>query len=176
MSHAEPLKCAVLQVAHDGIELHHAVGNGCAGGKSDALSSGDLIQILALHEHVRTFLRVGLGYSCHIAHLGVEKSIFVKMTFIHKETVHTQLLESHDIILALLVIQLGQPHFQSPAGLLHLLNGIVFTSVIFEFCDGILNIINLPLDRCFLPFPGKRDPLKLAVADNNGVIIPCSYP
>ena len=176
MSHAESLKCAVLQIAHDSIKFHHTVGNRCAGGKSDSFSSGDLIQILALHEHVRAFLRVGLGYSRHIAHLGVEKSIFVKMTFIHKETVHAQLLKGHDIVLALLVIQFCKPHFQSPAGLLHLLNGIVFTSIIFEFCDGILNIINLPLDRCFLPFPGKRNPLKLAVADNNGVIIPCSYP
>ena len=89
MSHAEPLKCAVLQVAHDGIELHHAVGNRCAGGKCDTLSPGNLIQILALHKHVRTLLCVGLGYTCHIAHLGIEKSIFVKMTLVYKETIHT---------------------------------------------------------------------------------------
>lgn len=36
----------------DGVKLHHAVGNGGAGGKDNAAPSGDLIQIAALHKEV----------------------------------------------------------------------------------------------------------------------------
>ena len=41
-----------LQVTLDGVKLHHAVGNGGAGGKDNAAPSGDLVQITALHKEV----------------------------------------------------------------------------------------------------------------------------
>ena len=41
-----------LQVTLDGVKLHHAVGNGGAGGKDNAAPSGDLVQIAALHKEV----------------------------------------------------------------------------------------------------------------------------
>ena len=41
-----------LQVTLDGVKLHHAVGNGGAGGKDNAAPSGDLIEVAALHKEV----------------------------------------------------------------------------------------------------------------------------
>ena len=79
MSHAELLQRAILQIAHDSIEFYHAVGDRSTGGKGNTLSAGDLIQVLALHEHVRTLLRIGLGNAGDIPHLCIEESILVKM-------------------------------------------------------------------------------------------------
>ncbi len=171
MSHAQLLEGAVLQVAHDGVELHHGVGDRCAGGEGDALAAGDLVQVLALHEHVRALLRVGLGDARHVAHLGIEKGILVKVALIDEEPVHTQLLEGHDIVLALLVIELCKAYLQCPAGFLHLLDGVIFPSFIFERGDGILDIIDLPPDGRHLTLAGQGDALKLAVADDNCVVV-----
>ena len=41
-----------LQVTLDGVKLHHAVGNGGAGGKDNAAPSGDLVEVAALHKEV----------------------------------------------------------------------------------------------------------------------------
>ena len=41
-----------LQVSLDGVKLHHAVGNGGAGGKDNAAPSGDLVEVAALHKEV----------------------------------------------------------------------------------------------------------------------------
>ena len=65
-----------LQIPLDGVKLHHAVGNGGAGGKDNAAPSGDLVQIAALHKEVRTFLRLSLGNTAHIPHFCVEKEVF----------------------------------------------------------------------------------------------------
>ena len=39
-----------LQVTLDGVKLHHAVGNGGAGGKDNAASPGNLVEVAALHK------------------------------------------------------------------------------------------------------------------------------
>ena len=41
-----------LQIPLDGVKLHHAVGNGGAGGKDNTASPSDFIQIAALHKEV----------------------------------------------------------------------------------------------------------------------------
>ena len=41
-----------LQIPLDGVKLHHAVGNGGAGGKDNAAPSGDLVEVAALHKEV----------------------------------------------------------------------------------------------------------------------------
>ena len=41
-----------LQVTLDGVKLHHAVGNGGAGGKDNTAPSRDLIEVAALHKEV----------------------------------------------------------------------------------------------------------------------------
>ena len=40
------------------------------------------------------------------------------------------------------------------------------------FCNRICNVVHLPLNACNLPFPGKGDALKLAVSDDDSVVIP----
>ena len=132
MSHAKPLQRPVLEIAHDGIELHHGVGDRGPSREGDTPASCDLIQVLAFHEHVRTFLRVGLGDTCYITHLCVEEGVFVKMALVHKEAVHTELFKGHDVVLALLVVQLCQSHFQGLAGLFHLLDRVVLPPFVFH--------------------------------------------
>ena len=41
-----------LQIPLDGVKLHHAVGNGGAGGKDNAAPSGNLVEVAALHKEV----------------------------------------------------------------------------------------------------------------------------
>ena len=75
------------------------------------------------------------------------------MTFIHEQPVYAQLLKGHDIVLALLVIQLCETYFQCPAGLLHLFDGVVFSTIVFQLGDGILDIVDLALDGRDLTLP-----------------------
>ena len=98
------------------------------------------------------------------------------MAFIHKKPVHAQLLKGHHIILSGLVIESGKPCFQHAAGLFHLFDGIALTALVFGLIDRRCDVIYLSLDRSCLPFPGERDALELAVADDDGVIIPCRDP
>ncbi len=65
----------------------------------------DLVEIPAFQEHVAGLLRVGSGETSHVAHFRVEKQIFVVVRFIHEQTVHAELLESDDIILAGIVVK-----------------------------------------------------------------------
>ena len=60
-----------LQIPLYGVKLHHAVGNGGAGGKDNTAPSGDLVKVAALHKEVRTFLRLSLGNTAHIPHFRV---------------------------------------------------------------------------------------------------------
>ena len=124
-----------MQIAHDRIELDHAVGDRGPRGEGNALSAGQFVQILTLHEHVAGLLRVRLGDACDVAHLRIEKQILVKMAFIHKKPVHAQLFEGHYIILPCLVIEFGQPRFQHAAGLFHLFNGIALAALVFGLID-----------------------------------------
>ena len=41
-----------LQIPLYGVKLHHTIGNGGADGKDNAATSGDLVQITALHKEV----------------------------------------------------------------------------------------------------------------------------
>ena len=51
------LESAVLQVAHDRIQLRHAVGHRRSGRKHHAAPTGNLIQVAAFSEHIAGFLR-----------------------------------------------------------------------------------------------------------------------
>ena len=98
------------------------------------------------------------------------------MAFIHEKPVHAQLLEGHYIVLPCLVIEFGQHCLQHAAGLFHLLDGIALAAFIFGFVDRCGDVIDLSLYGSGLPLPGERDALKLAVADDDGVIVPCRDP
>ena len=55
------LQGAVLEVAHDRVQLGHGIAHGRARGEYHATSAGDLIQIAALAEHIAGFLRFAGG-------------------------------------------------------------------------------------------------------------------
>lgn len=93
------------------------------------------------------------------------------MAFVHKQPVNAQLFKGDHIVLARLVVQLFQAYFQRFLGLFHLLDGEVSPSLVFGIRNGRRNIVNLAFNRGNLPFPGQRDTFKLAVANDNGVIV-----
>lgn len=76
MPHAHALQSRVLEVAHDGVQLHHRIGDRRARGEHDASSSGQFIQIPALEEHIRAFLGVCLLDAGHIDHPKVGEQLF----------------------------------------------------------------------------------------------------
>ena len=50
------LQGAVLEVAHDRVQLGHGIAHGRARGEHHAPPAGDFIQIAALAEHIAGFL------------------------------------------------------------------------------------------------------------------------
>ena len=94
------------------------------------------------------------------------------MALIHKQAVNTKLLKCNHIVLAALVVQLLELCLQGFLCFLHLLDRETLTIVLCPcFCNRKGNVLNLPLDHRFLPFRGKRNPLKLRMPDNDGIII-----
>ena len=93
------------------------------------------------------------------------------MAFVHKQPVNAQLFKGDHIVLARLVVQLFQAYFQRFFGLFHLLDGEVCPGFVLSIRDCHCDIVNLALDRGNLPFPGQWDTLKLAVADDNSIIV-----
>ena len=93
------------------------------------------------------------------------------MTFIYKQPVHTKLLKGYDIILPCGIVQLIQLCDQGFTTLFHLLNGISLAPLCLCQCYCRFDLINLPLYDCDLSFRGKRDLFKLAVPDNDRIII-----
>ena len=55
------LQGAVLEVAHDRVQLGHGIAHGRSRGEHHAAPAGDLIQIAALAEHIGRFLRLAGG-------------------------------------------------------------------------------------------------------------------
>ena len=55
------LEGAVLQIAHDRVQLGHGIAHGCTRGKHHATPSGDLVQVSALAKHIAGFLRFAGG-------------------------------------------------------------------------------------------------------------------
>ena len=55
------LQGAVLEVAHDRVQLGHGIAHGRSRGEHHATPAGDLVQIAALAEHIAGFLRFAGG-------------------------------------------------------------------------------------------------------------------
>ena len=55
------LEGAVLEVAHDRVQLGHGITHGRTCGEHHATSAGDLVQIAALAEHIAGFLSFAGG-------------------------------------------------------------------------------------------------------------------
>ncbi len=95
----------MLQIAHHGKQLRHAVADRRPGGKHHAPAAGQLVQIAAFHQHVRGLLRFGGGKAGHVPHFGGQKQILVVLRFIHIQPVYAQLLKGYHIVLAFRIVE-----------------------------------------------------------------------
>ena len=55
------LQRAILEIPHHGVKLRHTVADRGPGRKDDAAPACQLVHILALHKHIRRFLRFRCG-------------------------------------------------------------------------------------------------------------------
>ena len=94
------------------------------------------------------------------------------MALIHKEPVNAQLLKGNYIILTLIGAQFFQLSFQRFPGLFHLFDTEILACVDFQLVDGGKRFINLLLNDTLLPLKGQRDALKLAMPDDDGIVVP----
>jgi len=94
------------------------------------------------------------------------------MALVHKKPVNAQLFKGNYIVFTLIGAQFFQLGFQRFPGLFHLLDGEILTCVNFQLIDGGKRFINLLLNDTFLPLKGQRDALKLAMPDDDGIVVP----
>ena len=164
-------QCVILQVLLHGVHLHHGVGNGSAGGKDNATPSGDLVQVAALHIKVAGLLRFRLGDTTYISHLGIGGKVLVVVGLVHKDAVYAQFLKGNKVILTGLIVQLFQLSLQRLSGALHLLDGEILCPVPLGLGNAYHYLVDLLLQDRFLPFHGHRNLLKLAVTNDDGIIV-----
>ena len=100
------LQCAVLEIPHHGIKLRHAVADRGAGRENDAAPACQLVHILALHKHIRRFLRFRSGQACDIAHFCVEEQVLERVCLVYEQSIYAQLLKGNHIVLTV-----GCPEF-----------------------------------------------------------------
>ena len=93
------------------------------------------------------------------------------MRLVHIEPVYAELLKGHNVVLAGGVVQLLQLGLQIFLGTLQLLDGKALGAAGLELRNAVLDLPDLLLQEPFLPLSGYGDALKLAVADDNGVIV-----
>ena len=137
------LECGILEITHHGIKLCHGVAYGSTRCEDNTTTTGDFIQIAALHKHIGRFLRFRGGKSGNIPHFCIQKEVFERMTLIHKQAVNTQLLKGYNIILAVVCQQFIQTGLQGFPCLFHLFDGETFTALLFQFSNGTFNLVNL---------------------------------
>lgn len=100
------------------------------------------------------------------------RTVLVEMALVHKKPVNAQLFKGNYIVFTLIGAQFFQLGFQRFPGLFHLLDGEILTCVDFQLIDGGKRFINLLLNDTFLPLKGQRDALKLAMPDDDGIVVP----
>ena len=98
------------------------------------------------------------------------------MCLVYEQPIHAQLLKGHHIVLPLPVVQPLELRFQTALGLLHLLDGIITALLGFQRLDPCGDLFDLLLDHPYLTVQGQGDLLKLAVADNDGIVVACGDP
>ena len=152
MSQSSALEGIILQIPHHRVQLGHGVGNRGARGEDYTATAGDFVHIPAFVEHIRGALGFGGGQACNVAHLGVEKQIFVCLRFVNKQPVNTQLFKVDDIIFAIHALHFFQPGLDAPFGFLQLFDGELIAQGSGQFIDSNLNVIQLLFQKPFLPF------------------------
>ena len=69
------------------------------------------------------------------------------------------------------IVEFFQSCHKGFSGLFHLLNGVTLPVICFRLLYGKLNLINLSFDNAYLSFLRQRDFFKLAMPDNDSIII-----
>ena len=93
------------------------------------------------------------------------------MALVHKKPVNAQLFKGNYIVFTLIGAQFFQLGFQRFPGLFHLLDGEILACVDFQLVDGGKRFINLLLNDALLPLKGQRNALKLAVPDDDSIVV-----
>ena len=93
------------------------------------------------------------------------------MTLIYKQSVHAQLLKSDNIIFPIIVQQFIQPGLQRFSCFFHLFDREIFSALVFKFGKRTFNLVNLFPELTLLPLGRQRDFLKLAMSDDDGIIV-----
>ena len=164
-------KGVVLQVPLNGVKLDHRIGDRRSCRKHCPTPSGQFVQIPTLHKKVAGFLCFGLCDTSDIPHFGIEKQVLVVVTFIDKESINTQLLKGHCIILFGLVVELIELLLDRFLCAFQLFYGEVISTVLFQFRNALRYLIKLLFEDRPLPFNGHRYFLELRMPDNDGIVI-----
>ena len=93
------------------------------------------------------------------------------MGLVHENPVNTQLLKSNDIILPALVIEFFQSLLNAFSAAFHLLHGKIVAVVALQLPNAVQNFLLLLLQNELLPLLGHGDLFKLAVADDDGIVV-----
>jgi len=65
------LQGVVLEIAHEGVHLGHAVAQGCTRCKNHATASGDFIEVAAFTKHIAGLLSLARTQTSDITHFCV---------------------------------------------------------------------------------------------------------
>ena len=178
MQHIHFLQRVVLQIPLDGVKLHHGIADRGAGSKDNASAACDLVQVLRFHKEVAGLLCLGLRDAAHISHLSRQKEVFEIVALVNEDAVNAQLLKGHKAVLAALIVQLGKSRFQRVLRPFQLLDRITLGLGALSLVDAVHDLVDLPLNDDLLSLGGHGNFLKLAVSDDNGVIVaggdPCT--
>ena len=93
------------------------------------------------------------------------------MCLIHIQPIHAQLFKGHHVVFPMVGLQFLQPGFQLSFCAFQLLDAETLAVVGLHFLNAQGDFLDLILQQTLLPFKGNGDALKLAVADDHGVII-----
>ena len=98
------------------------------------------------------------------------------MSLIDIKPIHTQLFKGHHMVFLFFCLQFPEPYFQLPLCTFQLFDRIALATVTLHFSNAVRDIVDLILQKTFLPLLGYRDTFKLAVAKNDSIIITGSDP
>ena len=165
--------CVVLQVSHHRVKLRHRVADGRSRCEDNASAVGHLVDIAAFQEHIRGLLCIGGRKSCDIPHFRVEEQILKTVCLVNIEAVNAELFKGDNIVLACAVLQFAQSRLQALFGSLQGLDCEAFCTACFEFLQTFFDFGNLLLQKPFLSLLRYGDALKLAVSDDDGIVVAC---
>lgn len=100
------------------------------------------------------------------------RTVLKIMALINEKPVNAELLKSHRIVLAALVVELGKPCLQGFPGALHLLDRVAFRLLRLGLLDSFQDFLDLAFQNGLLALHADRDFLELRMADNDGVVVP----